>query len=216
MFILILFLSICGAQFFVYATQLNYPLQGIRIVVDCGHGGFDQGASANGVEEAPLNLEIGKRLKMLLESEGAQVIMTRDTDCDLASFSSVHRKREDILKRIEIINHEANDFFISIHMNKYTTSQPQGAQVFYNPVFLVNEKLALMLQQKLNEVSKQNRIIKKGDFLLLNEAKTPGVLVECGFLSNGIDFDRLQQESYQSQLVKGIVGGLKELLENFA
>lgn len=210
----IIFLGILAAQVFVYAHQPAAPLKGIHLVIDSGHGGLDKGASVNGVEEAPLNLMIGKRLKNVLESYGATVQLTRHNEFDLASSSAVNRKRDDMKKRIAIMNSEINDFFISIHMNKYSTPIPKGAQVFYNPVHTMNERLALTIQQSLNEVTKENKNIKKGDFMLLNEAKVPGVLVECGFLSNEFDRQRLQDSQYQGQIVEGIVNGIIQMVKS--
>lgn len=212
LFILTLFLAIIGVQIFVVAKQTKGQLEGIHFVVDCGHGGLDMGASSAGVAEAPLNLIIGQRLKNLLESYGATVQLTRSDEKDLASPSATHRKREDIKKRVEMINQEGNDFFISVHMNKFTSESPQGAQVFYNSLNKTSEVMAIAVQQALNKCTKENKSVKKGDFLLLNEAKTPGILVECGFLSNPTDRYRLQQSSYQSQLVEAIVEGVFRMI----
>ncbi|MGI6077195.1 MAG: N-acetylmuramoyl-L-alanine amidase family protein [Fastidiosipilaceae bacterium] len=70
-----------------FKSQANdpKPLTGAVIFLDCGHGGIDAGTvypvyAPHEVLEKDINIEIGKRLKPMLEEMGATVIMTRDTD----------------------------------------------------------------------------------------------------------------------------------------
>ena len=77
----------------------------LKVVIDPGHGGNDPGGiGVSGVLEKDVNLSVALFLKANLESQGMEVIMTRDTDKALySSESSTNKKKEDLAKRIEII-----------------------------------------------------------------------------------------------------------------
>lgn len=91
-----------------------------RVVIDAGHGGKDPGAlGKNGIREKDINLAIARMVRDALESEGLEVIMTRDSD----EFISLKR-------RAEIANEKDADFFVSIHSNA-GMRRYQGAEVYY-------------------------------------------------------------------------------------
>lgn len=192
----------------VEAMQGMKVLDGITIVVDSGHGGKDMGASVNGVEEAPLNLSIALKLKKALSQKGANVVMTRIDENDLAGDHLINRKKKDMEKRIFIINNEKNDLFISIHLNRYSSENVQGLHVFYSNHLVNSKELAYSIQQVTNHQLQQEKEIKQGDFYLLNQAKITGVLIECGFLSHPNERKKIQEERYQNQIVEGIVKGI--------
>lgn len=211
-----LFIILCLILFFVptyiYAHKQNNLLDGINIVLDAGHGGMDKGASYKNVDEAPINLLITKKLEKKLQKLGSKVILTRKDDEDLSKNSTFH-KREDMKERVRIINDEKNDLFISIHMNKFDDESVKGLHVFYNNDSTQSQELAQMIQQQLNIALKQEKQIKKGDFYILKNSRIPGVLIECGFLSNGENRMDLQNEKYQDQLVNSIVDGINLYFE---
>ncbi len=183
-------------------------LAGITIAIDSGHGGNDQGASFQDVYEAPLNLEIAKKIEKKLVDMGATIIMTRTDEKDLVNENVLNRKKEDMKKRMEIINDEKNDLMISIHMNKYTSEDVHGIHVFYSDQITSSKEIASLLQNAINQQFSQNKSIKKQDFYLLRNAMIPSVLIECGFLSNASDRNNLQKESYQNQIAECIVQGI--------
>ncbi len=188
------------------------PLDGISIVIDAGHGGKDQGASVNGVYEAPLNLAIAKEVEKILTEHGAIVRMTRSEDQDLAMPNSIKRKKEDMKKRVQIINDEKNDLFISLHLNTYPSETVSGAQVFHGENEL-SMQLAQYLQDQLIQLLGNNKSIKQAEYYLLNEARIPGVLIECGFLSNPQELSLLQKADYQKKIASAIFAGIRDFLE---
>lgn len=199
---------------YVKSTQRYKVLSGITVVLDSGHGGKDMGASYLGVDEAPLNLAIVKKLETALTAMGCHVILTRSDENDLASDGALNRKKEDMKKRIEIINDEKNDLFISIHMNKYESEDVKGFHVFYTGVSDSSVQLAGCIQESANHLLNQNKQIKKGDFYILNKSRIQGVLIECGFISNAEDRRNLSSESYQNKLVECITAGMVEYFES--
>ena len=180
------------------------------IALEDGHGGIDAGAKSGKYKEDEINLSIAKKTKVLLENAGAKVIMTRDGDYDLASKDAKVRKKEDMKKRMEIVNQEDVDLFISIHLNAYPNPNVKGAQAFYQKDNEVARTFAQIMQKHLKILTGTKMTCKQGDYYILNNAKKIGVLVECGFLSNAQDRALLIQEDYQKKLAKTLYEGISE------
>lgn len=186
------------------------------IIIDAGHGGFDGGAVAkDGTVEKDINLNISNTLCSMLKLCGFDVIMTRTTDTgteDNESSSIGQRKISDLHNRLKIINNYENAVFVSIHLNKFTTSAANGAQVFYsknheNSKFLgdkIQKSIVALLQPGNNRVIKQGT---KSTFLLHN-AKIPAVIVECGFISNAAELEKLKKLPYQQQMAFAVFCGI--------
>ena len=67
------------------------------VTIDAGHGGVDPGAvGVNNTLEKNINLEISKRLKLLFEQAGCQVIMLREDDRDFGTSSKLCKEKEKI------------------------------------------------------------------------------------------------------------------------
>lgn len=192
----------------------NKPYKGIVIALDAGHGGFDSGARFSGIEESGINLSIAKKLKSQLEQLGMKVILTREDDNDLADADAKVRKRQDMKRRIEIINKKEVDLFISIHLNSFADKSVKGAQIFYNKKNKDSLQFAKFIQKEVSEVSDSDMLIKNGDYYILNQSKKIGVLLECGFLSNPIERKKLNSGSYQDKLARSIKKGIMEFLRS--
>ncbi|HID0817532.1 N-acetylmuramoyl-L-alanine amidase CwlD [Clostridium botulinum] len=184
------------------------------ILIDPGHGGMDGGAVArDGTLEKDVNLEISKILKKNLKKEGYKVVMTREDDSGLYSEDKGKRVRqkkiEDLNKRCELKRTTKCDMFISIHLNMFDQSQYYGAQVWYSN----NEdskRLAHILQNNLREELDENnkrkeKAAKNSYKILRNNDKMPSVIVECGFLSNSMELEKLKSTDYQEKISKAIV-----------
>lgn len=180
------------------------------IYIDPGHGGFDGGAvSKDGTtNEKDLTLKISIKLKNKLEKFGYSVILTRYTDRSLGKT-----KREDILKRVELLERDQAILYISIHANAYSSEIVHGAQVFYKNNE-ENKKLSEEIQSFLKEIDKTNNRFAKpidGKYLIDNTKKL-GCLVEVGFLSSPYDLKNLQDSNYQDELVTMITLGIVNYL----
>lgn len=187
-------------------------LKGLTIVVDAGHGGKDNGASAYGIVEDTLNLEVALELKKIVELAGGQVLMTREGDYDLASNEANNRKKEDLTKRVELIEENDVALFVSVHMNKYGNSQVRGAQVFYRVSDEISKLLADCIQKEFKQLD-SSKLIKMGNYFILNESSIPGVLVECGFMSNEEELKLLQQHDYQVKVAHAIYRGIVKFVD---
>ena len=184
------------------------------ILIDAGHGGIDGGAkSKNGTIEKDINLSIASKLKSSLEESGYKVYMTREDDSQLSK-----RKVDDLAKRCALKKETQCEVFISIHQNMFPQEKCFGAQVWYAS----NDKskvLAETIQGSLKEEVKDNnkRIAKaaKEQYKILRDGYDGAcVLVECGFLSNYEEEQRLKTNEHQENIVRGIKCGLDKYFEN--
>ncbi len=187
--------------FKVKANEVTFPLVGKTIIIDSGHGGKDAGASAKEIKEKDINLVITYKLKKELEKVGAVVLLTRTDDADLSKPNATRRKKSDFDSRIALINNSNADMYISIHQNNYSNPKYYGPQVFYSNVNSKNEKIAKTIQEDLNKFTNSKRKIKiTTNTYMYNKLNIPGILVECGFLSNKKDLTNLTNPKYQKEL----------------
>lgn len=197
--------------FFFFSSASASP-EDMVIVIDAGHGGDDPGkVNKAGVKEKDINLAIAKKLCEELQSRGIRTVMTRESDMCLAEPGSTNKKRADMQKRVEIINSSDADYLISIHQNSYPESSVKGPQVFYYGESKKGKELAQKLQKGINsEVAIGNhREIKAGNnYYILKKSDCPGVIIECGFLTNYEECSRLCDDEYQTKLVKTIADAI--------
>lgn len=186
------------------------------IVIDAGHGGSDPGKiGINKVLEKDINLKIAYKLRTFLEMEGIQVIMTRETDTGLESAGASNKKADDMRKRCELIEQAKPCFTVSIHQNSYHEEAIQGAQVFYYEQSAEGKEIAECIQKNLiDRVDNSNKRVAKanGSYYLLRKTENPTVIVECGFLSNYEEAEKLNDDYYQEKVAWAIHMAIMELL----
>lgn len=191
----------------------NLPLSGKIIYLDPGHGGPDGGAGSDDALEKEIALDVSLKLRDYLQEQGALVIMTRETDTDLASPDTrgySRRKTEDLRKRLKIINESEADLYLSIHLNSIPSPRWSGAQTFYAPHLQENKRAAEFIQAELiASLENTDRVAKViQNVYLLKHATKPGALVEIGFLSNPEERKNLKKDDYQTQISEAIYRGV--------
>lgn len=207
--ILLIFLLCVTSFYYVEGKENALPLLGKVIYLDPGHGGLDPGAIYKTTHEAPINLEISKKLEKRLGELGAIVYMTRYEDYDLSVKNTDHRKRSDLSRRANIINESKCDMYISIHLNSDPSPTWQGIQSFYDDINPNNEKLAKHMQDIFKKRFHTKRDYKElTDIYLHRKVERLGILVEAGFLSNPNDRYLLKQATYQQRIVNAITEGM--------
>ena len=185
----------------------------ITVVIDPGHGGRDGGAvGADGTLEKDLNLAVALMLKSILESADIHVVMTRETDIELAAPDSPHKKADDLNARLQLAHNQKNAVFISIHMNNFPIEKYRGFQVYYSE----NNPKSLTLAQNVQDITQEalqntedRKVKPAGDSIfLMDHLEIPAILVECGFLSNDEERELLKNEHYQHKLALCIAAAL--------
>lgn len=186
------------------------------IVIDCGHGGDDPGMiGSSGINEKVLNLVYGKKLKELLEAQGYQVVMTRETEDGLYDAQKSNKKAQDMQRRVAIITESKPLLAVSIHQNSYPDASVAGPQVFYYEHSTEGEKLAKAIQDAMNtELNIARPRVQKGNtsYYILKRSEAVTVIVECGFLSNPAEEAKLQEEDYQDMVAKAVCDGILDYL----
>lgn len=204
-FLLFIFISF---TFNTLKVNGEEPLNNKIIVIDAGHGDKDPGTSYKDIYEKDINLNISKYLSSSLKKYGANVIMTRTGDYDLSSPNAYFRKKSDFDNRISLINESNATIYISIHLNYLNNSKYYGPQVFYDQD---NESLAKSIQKSLNDALKTDRGAKRipSDTYMYSRLKIPGILIECGFLSNEYERNLLVTKKYQKKIASIIADAIK-------
>lgn len=195
------------------ADASKLPLQGVIITVDPGHGGRDPGAMYRDILEKDLNLEISKVLRNTLVEQGAIVYLIRDRDEDLSSKWDSGKKRGDLYRRILFIQKVKSDLYLSIHLNWYQNSYHQGAEVLYNSINKNNKILGESIMERFRQNTYTKRRLITTDLYLYRNTRVPGVLIECGFLSNPNERYLLQTEKYQQTVARTITEGVIDYIK---
>lgn len=173
------------------------------VVIDAGHGGTDPGkVGVDGSLEKDINLKIARKLQKFLVMADVDVVLTRESDAGLYDESAPNKKVQDMKNRVSIIEEKEPDLTVSIHQNSYHEEYVHGAQVFYYAGSEESKELAQRIQQVMTaELDPDNtRQAKANDsYYLLKKTSSPIVIVECGFLSNYEEAQKLSSDIYQEK-----------------
>lgn len=205
---------VCAAVILPVTLTPVAASNGLTVVIDPGHGGRDGGVvgSLTGKKESDINLGVSKSLRHFLREAGYNVVMTRETDEDLADGGGSFKK-SDMLARKNIIDAANPDLVISVHQNFYPRKDIRGAQVFYAPDSEVGADYANRIQSTLNASLGSDRAAKSGDYYIIQCSAAPSVLVECGFLSNPTEEKLLVTAEYQQTVAYALSAAVRAVLE---
>lgn len=184
------------------------PLEGVHIALDAGHGGGNRGAlGATGLEEKEVVMDITRKLKNLLEEEGAQVFMTRERDVHVP-----------MIQRSEMLIASDADVLVSIHANSIGgATNPEaikGTSSYYR--YHAFQPLASMVHDRMLELPLRDfGLIGSFNFSLNALTEMPNVLVETAFMSNPEDEMMLMDPEYQQKMVESITDGLRDYFRRY-
>ncbi|AZO94183.1 N-acetylmuramoyl-L-alanine amidase family protein [Halocella sp. SP3-1] len=176
------------------------------IVIDAGHGGFDPGAiGPSGLKEKDVTLSIALKVQGLLESEGYDIVLTREQD----NFISLK-------ERVDIANEIKARLFVSIHANASNSRYADGTETYIAPDKPAENKLlARVLQRELsNSLKRKNRGILKDNFYVIKYTEMPSALVEVAFISNPHEESLLSSDFFLEKAARAISKGIKSYLDN--
>jgi len=181
--------------------ELSNYLKTQMIIIDPGHGGSDPGATANGLVEKNINLNVALKVKSLFENTGFNMALTRETDVFVP-----------LSGRVSFAKEKGGNVFVSIHTN---AGGGTGTETYYysaaatNPYVEQSQKLAQFIQKRLVEAwNAVDRGTKRGNLHVLRENSMPAVLVELGFIDRKEDAEKLGSSYWQEQAAKAIYLGI--------
>lgn len=198
----------------------NKPFQREHcIIIDPGHGGEDGGAvSFSNLPESGYNLDIARRLQDMIHLLGYETKMTRTKDISVYTKGETlaQKKISDLKERVRIVNETKGAILLSIHQNHFPDPKFRGAQVFYaetNGSKSLAEQIQSLLVSTINPDNRR-QIKKSSGIYLMEHLDCPGVLIECGFLSNPLEEAILRDPSYQKKLSAVISIAASQFLSN--
>lgn len=179
------------------------------IVVDAGHGGRAVGAVKKEIYEKNLNLEIVKKLKLLLDKDERNIGVY---------YTRLDDSNPTLDQRVQLANKVDADIFISVHNNASSTSSfsgLNGTEVLYSESDqskLSSKKFATICLDKVSEEAMSRRLgLVKGDRIyIVRTSQVPVALIECGYMTNKEELERLVSEDYQEKIAEGIYKAIDE------
>ena len=188
-------------------------------VIDAGHGGIDGAAIADsGLKESDINLAIALKTEALAHFLGVDTVMTRETDTD-NSENKAYSEHDNLVERAKLANSTENAVLISIHQNKFPSAVVSGAEVMYSDND-DSKALGLLTQGNLVALldTANRRVARPApkELLLTSTAECPTILVECGFMSNPQEVQKLASNEYQLKIAVILSGSYIQYLNNTA
>jgi len=179
------------------------PNSRIVVMVDPGHGGKDPGAvGIGGLREKDVILPIAQEVAALLEKQGVQAVLTRNSDYFV-----------DLAPRVTMAERVNANLFVSIHANAISLSRPDvnGLETYY---FSSGQRLAQTIHNNiLQTVTIQDRGVRRARFYVLRKTSMPAVLVEVGFVTGRDDSAKLNDPNHRSQTAQAIARGILQYIQ---
>lgn len=187
----------------IWNEKIMRHVMAIKIMIDAGHGGYDNGATYEGRLEKDDNLALALAVGEILEAQGYDVEYTRTED---VYDSPVQKAR--------IGNESGADFFVSIHRNSSPTpNQYNGVQTLIYDNSGIKAVMAENINRELEGVGYRNiNVVERPDLAVLRRTSMPAVLVEAGFINS--DTDNTLFDTNFSQTAEAIARGVDETIRN--
>lgn len=167
------------------------------VIIDAGHGGHDLGANEGRVFEKHLNLDVCRRMDIQLRRMGYKTIMTRDRDEFIP-----------LLTRSVIANRYKESIFVSVHFNSSWKTSAFGIETYY--CSYAGFQLANLIHNgMIRKLKAEDRGVKRAQFSVLRNTRSPAVLVEGGFVSNAKERQRMLQPWYRQSLSESVCAGIQ-------
>lgn len=176
----------------------------LTVTIDPGHGGRDPGAvGIGGMEEEDIVLDVSQQVARILEQQGVQVVMTRNSDVEI-----------DLEPRVQIAERANATVFVSIHANALSMSRPDvnGIETFYASA--EGARLGRVIHDNMVPVSgMRDRGLKSARFYVIRNTSMPAVLLELGFVTGAEDAPRLADPEWRSRMSTAIARGILQYLQ---
>ena len=184
------------------------------VIIDPGHGGIDVGTvGIDGSLEKNINLSISLDLYDYLMVSGINTVLTRDGDYEVYKAGE-KRTKSDLYNRMDFINSVPNSILISIHQNHFENEAEWGTQVWFSPNDEISptlaDKILRSVKKNIQPENKRENKVSDSSYYILYKAQKPSVMVECGFVSNKNENNKLQDKEYQKDMAYSILAGICE------
>ena len=177
----------------------------MKIMLDPGHGGKDDGATYKDLKEKDVVLNICRIAQDTLQYKH-WIAMTRNEDIYVP-----------IMKRVDHANMWGADVFISVHCNADPDAdlpgmpEAKGEEIWINQNSFEGKRLAQALRLAVDRFFPENhfRGIKQTTHLgVLKYTRMPAALIEVGFLDNSATAVLLNDPGVIKQIGQSLVSGI--------
>lgn len=170
----------------------------LRVCIDAGHGGKDQGAVNGERYEKDDTLRLALQLGKILRQNGVDVVYTRTDDV----YSSP-------VNKAKIANLLKADYLICLHRNGALSRKYSGIKSFVYNKKGTKYKIATNITNSVEALGFNNRGVKsRRNFAVLNRTDMPAIIINIGFLTN--DSDNMLFESKFDEIVKAVAKSFLE------
>lgn len=185
-------------------SSLKFNKENPVVFLDAGHGGNEAGARSGDIYEKDINLQIVKKVKTVLEKDGCQVFLSRDSDTSV-----------ELEDRVTIAEKCGADVFVSVHQNSLDNdSVTHGIKTHCSETNPKSSELASLVQKNViaGTEAKDRGIEENSTQYVLQSAQFPSCLIETGFLTSDTEGTLLQDSTYQDKIAFGIANGIEQFL----
>ncbi|MET0462058.1 MAG: M56/M15 family metallopeptidase [Chitinophagaceae bacterium] len=190
--------------------------EGITVVVDAGHGGFDPGAKSpdKKFEEAAMTLEFATLMQSLAPEYGIRVVLTRENESAIGST-----KQEDLMNRLKISKNARPDLFFSFHINTTGRDTYQASRSGFDVMIAGKREdargraIASVLLEQLSNVYKADKVVKRrsdAGIYVLDQNDVPAVMLQCGYINNQKDLEFFNAKENREKVVRTILSVLRD------
>ncbi len=172
-----------------------------KIMIDAGHGGYDNGATFNGRKEKDDNLRLALAVGDILSSRGYDVGYTRTGDV----YNSP-------VEKANIANNSGADYFVSLHRNSspYPNTYSGVETLVYNDSGIKGD-MARNVNNELEKAGFNNLGVNvRPDLAVLRRTNMPAILVEAGFINSDAD-NQIFDQNFQ-QVATAIANGIEDTI----
>lgn len=181
------------------------------VMIDPGHGGVDGGASAEGLLEKTVTLDLALRLRRHLEAMGVPVRLTREGDEDLGGPLTRGRHRRDLAERVRRTHECGAALLVSLHANASRDPSERGFLILYQEDAPASQELAERLDRALAPlVRRREPPVGRTDLYVLRNCRPPAALLELGFLSNAADRALFRDEQHMERVAMALAFSIYE------
>ena len=183
---------------------LKFDQENPVVFLDAGHGGSEAGGRSGDIYEKDINLQIVKKVKSVLENDGCQVFLSRDSDTSV--------KLEDRITEAEKCG---ADVFVSVHQNSLDNdSVTHGVKTHCSESNAKSSGLASLVQKGVlaRTEAKDRGVEETSTQYVLQSTEFPSCLIETGFLTSDTEGLLLQDSAYQDKIALGIADGIEQFL----
>ena len=182
------------------------------VIIDAGHGGKDAGTiGIDGTEEKGINLQIALVLYDFLRVSGINAQLIRDGDFEFYP-EGTDTSRSDLYNRLDFVNSVPDSLLISIHQNHFENESEWGTQIWYSANNSESKALAdgalSNIKQFLQPENKRENKESDSSYYLLYKATVPSIMIECGFMSNNRENEKLKTPEYQNDFAFAVLTGI--------